>query len=71
MWPLVIDLANIEAKVTGKGAFRRLVAHVQETYPTAGIFVESVLPAQFCAGLLRMGFFQIQNSFFLEPKKQG
>ncbi len=66
----VITLANIEAKVTGKGTFRKLVAYLRETYPDAGIQTECVETQQFCEGLVRMGFMPFRedvqsNCFFL------
>jgi hypothetical protein len=67
---MVIDLANIEAIEPGKGTFRKLVAHIQETYPSMTIFVESVLEPRFGYGLWRMGFEKVDshNSFYLSPK---
>lgn len=67
----VIDLANIEAKRPGKGAFRALVADLRKMYPQASIFVESVQPERFQAGLLRMGFTQRDGepSYYLLPVK--
>lgn len=66
----VIDLASIEAKDPGKGAFRSLVAELQKAYPQATLFVESVQPERFKAGLLRMGFAQRDEepSFYLLPR---
>jgi len=66
----VIDLASIEAVEPGKGAFRALVAELQKLYPQATLFVESVQPERFKAGLLRMGFLQRDHepSFYLLPK---
>lgn len=52
----VIELANIEAEVTGKGTFKKLVARIQEDYPEHTTFVENVLVPRFAEGLLRMGF---------------
>lgn len=68
----VIDLANIEAKRPGKGAFRALVADLRKMYPQAWIFVESVQPERFKEGLLRMCFIQRDGepSFFLPPVRQ-
>lgn len=73
-WPAVIDLANIEAEEYGQGTFKKLVAHLRESYRECGIYVESVLTSQFREGLIRMGFMVIAqygayepNCFFLEP----
>lgn len=68
----VIDLANIESEEPGSGAFRKLVAHLQKTYPGHPIYVEQVLTEQFCEGLVRMGFKrknEIEPSFYLLPKE--
>jgi hypothetical protein len=70
MQPMVIDLANIEAKKPGSGAFRALVTHLQETYPKVPIYVEQVQTDSFAAILLHMGFKQRENgepSFYLMP----
>jgi hypothetical protein len=66
----VIDLANMEAEETGKGTFRKLIVHLQTTYPDFPIYVEQVLTDQFMGGLLRLGFKrknEIEPSFFLLP----
>lgn len=52
----VIDLANLEAKEPGRGAFARLVKHIRKTYPHLGIYVECVLNERFEGRLLAMGF---------------
>lgn len=67
----VIDLANIEAKRPGKGAFRALVADLRKMYPQASIFIESVLGDRFQEGLLRMGFVKRgdEPSYYLLPVK--
>jgi len=69
----VIDLAAIEAIHPGKGAFRALVTELRKLYPQASIFVESVQPERFKAGLLRMGFTQRENdepSYYLLPESK-
>jgi hypothetical protein len=66
----VIDLPNMEAEETGKGTFRKLIVHLQTTYPDFPIYVEQVLTEQFMEGLLRMGFKrknEIEPSFYLLP----
>ena len=69
-----IDLASIEARMPGNGAFRRLVDHLHRTYMTRGIFVESVLTKRFAEGLKRMGFEEIHPELpapsFYFPAKQ-
>jgi hypothetical protein len=66
-----IDLANIASSRPGKGAFRRLIARLRRDYPQRAIFVENVLTEQFCEGLRRMGFTEVQDacwgSFYLLP----
>lgn len=71
LWDLVIDLANIEAKKKSQGTFKKLVAHIRQTYPGVPIHVESVLSEQFCKGLPRMGFIPRADhptSFYLLPE---
>lgn len=66
----VIDLANIESEEPGSGTFRKLVAHLRQTYPQAIIYVEQVLTEQFADGLVRMGFTRksdVEPSFYLLP----
>lgn len=66
----VIDLASIEAKRPGKGAFRALVTDLRKMYPQAAIFIESVLGDRFQEGLRRMGFTQRDGeaSYYLLPE---
>lgn len=62
-----IDLANLNAKNPGSGAFKNLVKYLEGTYPEYTIYVESVLTQRFCDGLLRMGFTQqehLHNCFY-------
>jgi hypothetical protein len=54
--PLVIDLANVVADVPGAGAFKRLIQHLKEKFPTFDLHVECVLTERFQEGLKRMGF---------------
>jgi hypothetical protein len=51
-----IDLANMNAILPGKGAFKKLVKHLQDNYPEYTIHVENVLTQKFQDGLIRMGF---------------
>lgn len=60
-WPLVLDLANMEAVKTGQGTFKRLVAHLRERYPEYGLYVECVLTSRFAKGLERMGFVRMDK----------
>jgi hypothetical protein len=53
----MIDLARVEAKEPGSGAFTRLVARLREQYPKSGIYVECVLNPRFSVMLIdRLGF---------------
>ena len=52
----VIDLANIQAKKTGKGAFKKLIVYLREHWSEHDIHVENVLTERFRDGLKRMGF---------------
>jgi hypothetical protein len=51
-----IDIARIEAKKPGKGAFRRLVKTLREKHPDLVVYVECVHSERFAEGLIRMGF---------------
>lgn len=51
-----INLANINASLPGKGAFKKLVKYLQDNYPEYTIHVENVLTPKFQDGLIRMGF---------------
>lgn len=64
-----IDLATLNAENPGKGAFKSLVKHIKEKYPTFTIHVESVLSSRFGEGLKKMGFRStgFPNNFYL-PK---
>ncbi len=68
----VIDLANIEAKNPGTGAFTRLVKHLRDTYPDIGLYVESVMNRRFKEYLPKLGFVcamdnEFSPCFFLPP----
>lgn len=54
----VLALANIEADKYGQGTFKKLIAHLRQTYPDLNLYVENVLQQQFVDGLLRIGFQQ-------------
>ena len=66
-----LDVANLEAKQPGRGAFTRLVKHVRKTYPRMGIYVECVMNDRFVAKLAAMGFARcdagLSVCFFLSP----
>jgi hypothetical protein len=52
----VVDIANVTALVPGKGAFRNLIAHLQEKWPEYTIHVENAHTDRFRKGLKGMGF---------------
>jgi len=56
------DIANVEARVKGKGAFKRLIAKIRANYPCVPIYVESVLNERLAESLPRMGFKSIEGS---------
>lgn len=61
--PRVLDIASIEARVYGRGAFTKLL----ETLKGRGfqIYVESVLNERFKFKLLRLGFTEVGESYYL------
>lgn len=63
-----IDLANIAAKVAGKGTFKKLVRKLRRKWPELTIYVENVITFQFRDGLRRMGFAENGSSFYLLPQ---
>ena len=66
----IIQLSNLAAKEPGKGAFTRLLAHIQETYPDYVVYVENVLEDRFARHLKKIGFVEISLPlcYILEPK---
>jgi len=66
-----LDVANLEAKQPGRGAFTRLVKHVRKTYPRMGIYVECVMNERFEVKLAAMGFARCDAGmsvcFYLSP----
>jgi hypothetical protein len=58
----VLDIANVETKVKGKGTFTKLLKRVKKEFPTLPIYVESVLSDRFVAGLERLGFTKVGDS---------
>jgi hypothetical protein len=71
----VIDLANIEARKPGSGAFTKLIQHLQEAYPDWSIYVENVMPKRFQKHLRKAGWIEVDYegsgqvfSYFLPAK---
>jgi hypothetical protein len=66
-YPGLIDLANINAKKPGKGAYKAFLAQYEATVPFR---VENVLTARFADYHRRIGWTEIPNEFspsFLSP----
>ena len=72
----VLDIANVEAKRPGAGAFTSLVRRLQLERPDLGLFVECVLNISFRKKLLALGFQLVSQesdptpSFWLPPTKE-
>ena len=56
----VIDLANMNATATNRGTFKALVRRLRIDYSSFALYIENVMTQQFCDGLLRIGFKQVQ-----------
>lgn len=67
-----IQLANLTASNPGNGAFKNLVAYLQENFSGIPIIVECVHTEKFATGLLKMGFKQFNinqgNHFILRSR---
>lgn len=66
-----IDVANIEAKNPGNGAFRNFLQYTAEKYPEYSIYVENVMSKRFAQGLLKLGFKRkkhVSDCFYLIRK---
>jgi hypothetical protein len=69
-WYECFDIAKIEARHPGSGAFKHFLTRVHHLRPNSAIFVESVLSVRFSRGLRRMGFLPVPQhpgSFILLP----
>jgi hypothetical protein len=63
-----LDLARVEAKEPGRGAFSRLIERLRRSYPWLTIYVESVGPPEFARKLRTIGFIprsNCHNDFYL------
>ena len=74
----IIQIARVEAKKPGNGAFTKLIQHLLFNYKSVPILVECVLNRRFAVGLVRMGFVQITydpsfiiNHRHIEPFREG
>ena len=69
----MLDLANLEARNPGNGAFTKLFHHLRKKYPEYWLFAECVLNDRFEKKLLELGFTQVGEgpcpSFYLPPVK--
>ncbi len=70
----VLDLATLEAKDPGTGAFTRLVQHLRKAHPDLGLYVESVMNPRFREHLKKLGFVCAMDNdfspcFFLPPEE--
>ena len=71
----VLDIANIQARKPGKGAFTKLIIHLRNTYPLLVLYVESIQNPRFADRLERMGFVYDKivnkeiNSMYLLPSQ--
>lgn len=54
----VLDLASLEAKTPGNGAFTALVEKLERDW-NGPLFVESVLSEKFASSLIKMGFLPV------------
>ena len=60
-----LDLANIQAKKPGSGAFTKLIARLLNTYPNIVLYVENVVdPDRFGKKLIELGFTRIESDYF-------
>lgn len=77
----VLDIANLEARKTGQGTFKRFVEFLREEYPELHIYVENA-HTRFGEGLLRMGFTLVEEgampavqaiaaSYFMSARSDG
>ena len=59
-----LDLANIQAKKPGSGAFTKLVNRLLKTYPDIVLYVENVIePERFGKKLIDLGFTRIESDY--------
>ena len=71
----VLDLANIEARHPGKGAFTKLFHYLRIAYPEHWLYVECVQNNRFEKKLLELGFTQLDVGlspcFYMPPAEEG
>lgn len=56
MYADVLDLASLESRIPGTGAFTRLIEWLRDQHPTQPVYIESVLEPRFQRKLVFMGF---------------
>lgn len=52
----VLEIATVEAAMPGRGAFKKLLAHVRTQYHHVHVFVENVSSPRFRGYLMQVGF---------------
>ena len=69
----VLDLASMEAKTPGKGAFTKLIRDLRAQHPELYLFVECVLNPRLIGKLQELGFTRCDSGesicFYLPPVK--
>jgi hypothetical protein len=73
----VLDIASVEARIRGKGAFKNLIARIRRDYPHLSIYIESVVEPRLSGYLKRAGFervnpgahYDISPCFFLQAEE--
>lgn len=72
-WKPVLDLSSADATKPGKGAFKKLLAHLKEKYPTLPLYAENVLNPRLAEGLRKRGFIDLgpegSPCMFLPPEE--
>lgn len=72
-WKPVLDLSSADATHPGKGAFKKLLSHLKEKYPTLPLYAENVLNEKLVVGLRKRGFIDLgpegSPCMFLPPEE--
>lgn len=70
----VLDIANVETRVKGRGTFTKLLVRLRKKRPELPIFIENVLSERFAKGLEKRGLInmgpEITPCFYLPPRKK-
>ena len=62
-FPNILDIANVEVEIKGKGTFTRLIERIRSEYPGIGIYVESIQNPRLPAKLEQLGFTKVEGIF--------